>query len=1035
MEVLWRSIPAGCVAVAVACGSWAAEPVVVDLAPGQTWRTTVVVAPGDAARALIRRQGVAPGVRLVDADGRVLSEVEGHSDRGQVVVSSVIAASGGVTVEITAPPDDGGEVAVEVERLDADDPHLGALLAADSAFRAAQAAQAQATESDRRAAVELFQEARAGYAATGRAELEARMWEAAGRLHLDLGEPERAAAAFTEALEDFEALGIVDTAATLRGHLGNVALSLGHAEEALQHFQAAHATWVELGNLRFQASMLSNLGNTHASLGDFEAAAEHLARSLPLRQEAGDLSGEIYTLLNLGLLNRRLGRLDEAVAFAEPAVAIARRLGDPLLLRKTLYGAGVIRHARGDDTGSEAALREGLEIARQQGAHRDRALLLVNLARTLESLGRWDEALRAASRSAELFADHAGPRQQADALLVEAGLLLRIGETGQAADRFGRAADLFKTSNAAPAEAGAWESAAAAATALEDHHGAERSWRRAVAVYERIGEPQRLAGARLGLASVQADAGDHKAALATIDLVEAAAVEAGDRPLLARAAVLEARLRFASGDIQGTVSSARRALETADGARLTAAWAHHWWARAVAAGDDVRQALALNQRALEGVESLRSTLGDEYRSAFAGTVHDIYALQIDLLMRSGAAEQALEIRERAAARSLVESLGRAGVKELPAAPADLAGIRAMLDPGTVLLEFAVGDSGSWVWVITGDSLSWCELPPAETLAADVRRALDGIAAGDDADGVLSGLADHVLACVPSETWADAVAGARLVVIPDGPLHLLPFAALPWRGRPLVDRAEVVVLPSAGALAAVRARDPQRRHQLEIAVLADPVFRAADQRVVGLEGVPQAAVERGGWERLRFSREEAQSIAALFDEDERLVALDFEASRETALAVGVGSARIVHLATHGVIDAGDPRRCAIILSQVDRRGRPVEGTLRLVDLWRMDLAADLVVLSGCDTARGRLVRGEGMIGLTQGFLQAGADTVVASLWAVRDRAATEFMTSLYGAMVDDGLRPAAALRAAQRTLADRGRPARDWAGFVVQGEWR
>jgi CHAT domain-containing protein len=170
--------------------------------------------------------------------------------------------------------------------------------------------------------------------------------------------------------------------------------------------------------------------------------------------------------------------------------------------------------------------------------------------------------------------------------------------------------------------------------------------------------------------------------------------------------------------------------------------------------------------------------------------------------------------------------------------------------------------------------------------------------------------------------------------------------------------------------------------------------------------------------------------------ELLLALDFQASRDLAMSRELGRARIVHFATHGVLDSRRPERSGLVLSLVDAAGRPRDGFLRLRDIYRLNLRADLVVLSGCRTALGREIRGEGLIGLTRGFLEAGAPRVVASLWSVQDRATAELMGRFYHALLREGRPPAAALRTAQLALR-RDRRFADpyfWAAFTFQGDW-
>lgn len=152
---------------------------------------------------------------------------------------------------------------------------------------------------------------------------------------------------------------------------------------------------------------------------------------------------------------------------------------------------------------------------------------------------------------------------------------------------------------------------------------------------------------------------------------------------------------------------------------------------------------------------------------------------------------------------------------------------------------------------------------------------------------------------------------------------------------------------------------------------------------------------------------------------------------------LGQYRIIHFATHGLLNSQHPELSGVVLSLVDERGQPQDGFLRSHEVYNLKLNADLVVLSGCQTALGKNVKGEGLIGLTRGFMYAGAPRVVASLWRVPDKPTAELMKRFYKGMLAEGLRPAAALRAAQIEMWKEKRWSAPyyWAAFVFQGEWK
>jgi CHAT domain-containing protein len=198
-----------------------------------------------------------------------------------------------------------------------------------------------------------------------------------------------------------------------------------------------------------------------------------------------------------------------------------------------------------------------------------------------------------------------------------------------------------------------------------------------------------------------------------------------------------------------------------------------------------------------------------------------------------------------------------------------------------------------------------------------------------------------------------------------------------------------------------------------------------------------AGDGGSIPRLMASREEAEAIMRLAPPGAGLEAVGFDASRAIATSPELGKYRIVHFATHGLLNSEHPELSGVVLSLVDQQGQPVNGFLRLHDIYNLNLPADLVVLSACNTGLGKDVRGEGLIGLTRGFMYAGASGVMASLWKVDDEATAELMKHFYSGMLKDGLPPAAALRQAQMTMLKQKRwnSPYYWAAFVLQGEYR
>ena len=412
-------------------------------------------------------------------------------------------------------------------------------------------------------------------------------------------------------------------------------------------------------------------------------------------------------------------------------------------------------------------------------------------------------------------------------------------------------------------------------------------------------------------------------------------------------------------------------------------------------------------------------------------------------------------------------------------PMDLQQIQNELrDNDTLLLEVALGDERSHLWAVTSKSLHSYELPARKIIddaASEVyklvtaRQRFGQVDSGyqaqiEDSDKLFLEKASRLSEMLFGPV-AEHLGTRRLVLVTEGALQLVPFDALPAplaktsgpvESKPLVLNHEIIELQSVSTLRAIRAGKNQRGATSRIAaVIADPVFTRSDDRVQyqGLSSaIASAAPEQnrpefaqraleglrrgGGPSRLAHASEEADAISAAAPRGTTMVAKGFDANRETAMSPRVGEYQIVHFATHGFLDSEHPELSGIVLTLVDRNGVETNGLMPLHDIYGLDLAAELTVLSACQTALGKDIKGEGLVGLTHSFMSAGSKSVVASLWKVDDRATAILMADFYQAMLQKGMTPAAALRSAKLKMMQDKRWSAPyfWAGFIVQGEY-
>ncbi|MEB3279981.1 MAG: DUF2225 domain-containing protein [Lyngbya sp.] len=382
----------------------------------------------------------------------------------------------------------------------------------------------------------------------------------------------------------------------------------------------------------------------------------------------------------------------------------------------------------------------------------------------------------------------------------------------------------------------------------------------------------------------------------------------------------------------------------------------------------------------------------------------------------------------------------------------------ILDDDTLLLQYALGEKRSFIWAVTKNSITSYELPAKALIEQAVREFYRQAVTNKNTSPENLSKASEPLYPIILAPVASQLKNQRLAIVSDGILHYLPFSAvsLPPDSSnknylPLVVNHEIVNLPSASTLSIIR-QDIQQREPApkSLAILADPVYSFDDSRLQTTASIPSETWEQynlnrsagqldiGVWQRLPGTRTEAEAILALVpDKSESIHAFDFAANRAIATNSQLSQYKIIHFATHGLLNSVNPELSGIVLSMVDKQGNPLNGFLRLHDIFNLEFSADLVVLSACKTGLGKQVRGEGLVGLTRGFMYAGTPRVLVSLWDVNDAATAEMMTRFYRLMLQEKLSPTEALRKAQLEMQTETewKSPHYWAAFTLQGEWR
>lgn len=832
----------------------------------------------------------------------------------------------------------------------------------------------------------------------------------------------------------------------------------------------------------------AHLGRANVALnqGRFRAAESPLAAALARAEAAGDsaLVGEVLLTLG-GVLSRT-----RSAAAAESLFARARGFvaaGGPVLEARfrCIQSLFTLRPAsRAEERQRvEQELEAAADQAARAGGRRVQAGCLLSLANLAMTRGGAAPAVFALlDRAVDLYAAARDQGGLAVTLQRRGWYFSTLGQYGYALTSLRRAiahAEISRDGSAL-----AWSLANLATIALKagDHAEARSAWARAAEWFTGLGD-------EVGLATAIGGRGDLARAAGALDSAEKGYREALERRQRFGDVIGELGLRRALAEIalaRRNPDAAEREL----GAALAVARARslEGWERglqrltadiALARGDldlahrllsEARGGEALYRRYVTGVRiaeievrrgridraaaelaaaadtldawrSRHLSLRDLREAAFQIGENPLdpdlgVATVIGALSTGGRVSEAFAQAERRRARELLDQLNRAEAfaDRLPdsartraraqRAPLGLEEFRALLPEGMALLQYVTGRGGeaTVAFAVTRAAAVAHRLAPIDTLDPEIARTAALAAAGTLPGPLAARLGRQLLSAVDSlPRHVD-----HLVIVPDDALHRVPFDALTTgNGQALLDRLVVSVAPSATVLARLMARPRRPAGPAAVLVLADPAFSASDPTSES-GGLVDAFRAAGGLPRLRESGREADAVRRL--SPATTVRRRADASEAFLKQADLGGYRILHFATHAVVDEQAVNRTALALAP----GGGEDGLVRPSDLAALELDADLVVLSACRTAGGLVVRGEGVQGMAAPLLEAGARSVVATGWRVGDRGARRLMEDFYRAL-GSGAAVGEALRSAKRAARDRGAPTRDWAAFTVIGD--
>ncbi|MFN0107283.1 MAG: CHAT domain-containing tetratricopeptide repeat protein [Blastocatellia bacterium] len=1026
-----------------------------ELAGGQSHSYRITLAQGQYLEAIVEQRGIDVVVVVVAPDGQKLLEVDSpNGTQGPEPVWMIAETAGEYRLEVRSLEKNAavGRYEVLVKQLRAPTEQDRSRISALRAFGEASQLRQQGTVEAVRQAVAKYQESLLGWQLAQDQVKEAETLSNLGFLCFNyLGDTPKAREYLERELPLRRVTGNQEAEAVALNNLGQIYFSLGEMQKALDNYNQSLTLRRTRQDRRGEAVVLDHLGQVYNRTGQLQLALEHQQRALAIFRALNEVRHTGVALANLSDTLARMGEYEKALEFEQEAITLMRAVKDQLQEAIFLNNAGAIYFNLGEWRKALDSYQQALALHRKSGNRQQEAYTLTNIGSVAVQLSEYDQSLDNLRQALSLHRA-AGARRGEATTLFQLGVVYRLtGNPQQAKESLEVALALSQAVEDPDLEATIRDALSLVAQELGDLPAARQFSERAIELTESIRATVTAGQSRSAFLASKQSFYEHYIDL-LMRMPNASNAERND--VVALKVSEQARAR----SLLELLAEARTNIRQGVDASLLA------------------QEQTLQQRLNVKAEAQTRLLSGKHTDAQAATLATEIATLTGQL-------QNIEAQIRAASP-------RYAALTQPQ-PLTVPKIQSLLDDDTLLLEFSLGEKNSYLWLVSPTSVVGHRLPPRAEIEQAARQVYESLTARQPKPGLTEAQQIERVKTAEAEFPAQAatlsqmllapvaaqLGKKRLVIVAPGVLEYLPFAALPEpqsannpqsvirnpQSQPLIANHEIVNLPSASVLSVLRREAiPRQVGTKAVAVLADPVFAANDPRVAAMAKTakpksvtPTAAssVEpttelnravrsfnvagRGDLSRLPFSREEADTILSLAPTGKGFKALGFAANRAAATNAELAQYRIVHFATHGFLNSEHPELSGLVFSLVDETGKPQDGFLRLHEIYNLRLPADLVVLSACQTALGKQIKGEGLVGLTRGFMHAGTLRVVASLWQVDDLATAELMKLFYRGMLKDSQRPAAALRNAQLELMKQRRWASPyyWAAFVMQGEWR
>jgi len=869
--------------------------------------------------------------------------------------------------------------------------------------------------------------------------IELAVWRAdvAGEYKLTVkhvGGPERSTVRITRhSLGPVPQIALAAFEKQLSGRKKYDSLDVIKAAAAIDDLEAAFGLWKQSAFKLGEAAAAFDLAYTYNAAGDLTNAAKYLLVADAVWQ-SGKFETAMAATCNLAAaIALRRSQFPESIHFADRAIAVYRKLGDTQGETEMLMLIGNYYSSTGEYDFALTNYELAIENWKKLGNQHRVAATLNNIGLLYSEQGNRSEALKYFELSLATFrADRPNTRGEANVLVQLGYFYLDRIDAKRAGEYFDMSLPIWRRITDPYAEATALVGAATVKMLVGDTVGSRSMFNEALSLARQRGSKGGEISANYGLARLERKVGDLDGSLGYIkkatELIEST-----------RDSMVDQQSRY------GYFGRSQRIYDfyvdlLVESGDTEAAFLISERSRARALVEMIASSTKLSKNRVDSkLFEQEAELRQQANAAEQLRATAILQRRPKEVVDNAAAKLTGILRDLSAVQDLIKKSSPEYSELIGSNMSDLATIqRELLDERTQLLEFKLGDERSHLFVVSRTRIQVFKLPGRDVLnKAAVEFVQDISSRLTPVDRV-----NESTKRISDTLFADArkyLTGDRLLIVAEGSLNSVPFAALKLDdGEYLIDRSEIVMLPSAETLLSVRKYARNSAKPAKVLVLADPIYQSTDTRfALRAPGANKTENKFPMLGRLPATRKEGRSVADLFGANS-MVITDLDASRANFIGQELSRFAYIHVAAHGVLSDRRPELSGVVLSAFDKKGTPVDALLSLNDIYDLRLSAEMVVLSACESGLGRDVRGEGVIGMNRGFLFAGSRRVVSSLWKIDDVATGALMTELYGNMLGAGkVRPAAALRAAQLALKKQRRFGSPfyWAGLTLTGEWQ